>query len=159
MSLKSFLSAALVFTFLPISISAVASDKNIAPARLLAKYDANGDRLISLSEVEEKRKQIFSAMDYDRDGDVTFAEYERLDNTKRATLLKARFNKLDLNQDGQLSDAEYASYLGSFDRLDQNSDGQLSHSEIQKTSAIAPAKVKREADHCVLWFCVRKEAF
>lgn len=128
--------------------------------RLLAKYDTNGDHVISLTEVEDKRKRIFGRMDSDRDGDVSFDEYESLDKAKRAPILKARFDKLDLDRDGRLSGQEYASYLGSFDRLDQNSDGYLSGDEMQKTTKKTRAKKsKREADLCLLWVCVRKDAF
>ncbi len=122
---------------------------------LLAKYDANGDRVISIDEVEEKRKQAFARMDFDLDGDVSFEEYERLDRERRNLLLQARFVKLDSNQDGRLTGQEYASYLGSFDRMDQNGDGQVSASEMTQSKDSDEA-LKEEADACLLWFCVRK---
>jgi len=145
------------------SSAAVLADKSgDDPARLLAKYDSNGDNAISLVEVEEKRKRIFGAMDHDSNGGVSFSEYEKQDTDRRSALLKARFDKLDLDRNGQLSGEEYASYLGSFDRLDRNSDGQISQAEMIDTRKEAEAKQskpRREADHCVLWFCVRKDAF
>ncbi len=122
---------------------------------LLAKYDVNGDQVISSNEVADKRKQAFVKMDFDQDGDVSFAEYEQLDQIRRTILLKARFDKLDANHDGRLTGAEYSSYLGSFDRLDQNRDGQLSQHEMTRKREIAK-KDKNEADVCLLWVCVRK---
>lgn len=122
---------------------------------LLAKYDENGDSVISASEIEFKRKRVFSHMDEDGDGDVSYAEYESLDMQKRQPLLQARFNKLDANSDGTLSGDEYTSYLGSFQRFDQNGDGQVSSQEIA-TKKARHGVPKPEADLCLLWVCVRK---
>lgn len=107
-----------------------------------------------------KRQKLYAAMDLDADGGVTFGEYEYVDGVKRQMLLKARFNKLDLDQDGKLSSSEYCSYLGSFDRFDQNGDGNITTSEIDMSKVKAakekPAPVKAEDDtSCLLWFCVR----
>ena len=125
---------------------------------LLAKYDVNGDQLISVDEVEKKRKKMFAGMDIDADGGVSFTEYQEVDSLKRARLLQARFKRLDLDKDGVLSDAEYSSYLGSFERFDKNGDGNISGAEISRSHGQAPANQKTEilADHCILWFCVRK---
>ncbi|WP_370979150.1 EF-hand domain-containing protein [Agaribacterium sp. ZY112] len=124
--------------------------------RLLARYDANGDRAISTSEVEMKRKQVFTRLDSNLDGQVSFDEYELVDQQKRLPLLKARFDTLDSNQDGQVTAEEYASYLGSFSRLDQNKDGQISGSEIGGVDDKADKSSKNQADLCLLWLCVRK---
>jgi len=163
MSIFKYLSNAKYFSLsvfvLLLSSTSFAEEPDKESLRLLAKYDANGDHVISLTEVEDKRKRIFGRMDSDSDGDVSFDEYEQLDKAKRTPILKARFDKLDLDHDGRLSGTEYASYLGSFDRLDQNSDGQLSGSEMQKTMKKQAEKPKREADLCLLWVCVRKDAF
>jgi hypothetical protein len=124
---------------------------------LLAKYDVNGDSVISVSEIEDKRKRMFASMDSDADGDVSFGEYEVLDQKKRAQILKARFDKLDLNQDGRLSGSEYSSYLGSFDRMDRNGDGRVSKREILSEDKKSKAKKpKPDADVCLLWVCLRK---
>ncbi|WP_246434661.1 EF-hand domain-containing protein [Teredinibacter haidensis] len=125
---------------------------------LLAKYDENGDKVITVDEISEKRKQIFSRMDGNADGGVSFEEYLDLDTEKREMLLKARFSKLDLDQDGNLSGDEYCSYLGSFERFDQNGDGNISSEEITRE---APAKVdiaeeaKDDDVHCLFWVCIK----
>ncbi|WYH48082.1 hypothetical protein WKW49_12920 [Teredinibacter turnerae] len=126
---------------------------------LLAKYDENGDNIITVDEISEKRKQIFERMDGDGTGDVSFGEYRQLDQAKREMLLKARFNKLDLDQDGVLSGEEYVSYLGSFERFDQNGDGSITSEEIASPgsgdrSGWLSKKVKEDVS-CLLWFCVR----
>lgn len=121
---------------------------------LIAKYDVNGDQVISMDEVSEKREKMFGYMDGNADGTVTFDEYQHLDVSKRQLLLQARFSKLDLNRDGQLSADEYSSYLGSFERFDQNGDGQISSAEMgSKTKETA--KDDDNSPLCLLWICVR----
>lgn len=121
---------------------------------LLAKYDANGDQVITMDEISVRREKRFSRMDEDADGLVSFEEYQFLDVQKRELLLKARFDKLDLDHDGQVSTEEYSSYLGSFDRFDSDGDGKLTQQEM---SARQVATMQKSADdtRCLLWFCVR----
>ncbi|WP_239923502.1 EF-hand domain-containing protein [Agaribacterium haliotis] len=138
-----------------LSMHVLAEGLSAEDQRLLARYDANGDRVISADEVELKRKQAFERMDIDADGEVSFIEYEELDHKKRLPLLKARFDKLDQDQDGRLSGDEYASYLGSFERMDHNGDGQVSGDEISQPENSETAQLKPEADACFLWLCVR----
>jgi len=128
---------------------------------LLSKYDANGDRVISVNEIEDRRKRVFSAMDQNHDGDVSFSEYESIDNQRRHPILKARFDKLDLDRNGELSGQEYASYLGSFDRMDTNSDGQVTADEMNLRAGSKKKNqvLNKNADACLLWLCVRKRAW
>lgn len=119
---------------------------------LLAKYDANGDARITQREVTDKKLNLFERMDGDENGGISFDEYEHTDSSKRKALLKARFVKLDLNQDGLVTQDEYSSYLGMFTSIDRNGDGTLTANEIGVETA-APAQVA----HCLLWFCVRRE--
>jgi Ca2+-binding EF-hand superfamily protein len=154
----------LLIGFATLSICASLSAEELADeSRLLAKYDVNGDSVISVNEIEDKRKRVFEAMDENVDGGVSFDEYENLDQRRREMILKARFQKLDLDADGILSAAEYSTYLGSFDRMDQNGDGRVSEREIKKlTSDEGKEKSKlkaKNADACLLWVCVRKKAW
>jgi hypothetical protein len=122
---------------------------------LMAKYDVNGDQVISLDEISGRRDRMFGHLDSDQDGLVTFSEYQSLDVRKRELLLKARFDKLDLDRDGELSAEEYRSYLGSFDRFDRDGDGRISASDIGQSPAAAVTAEASASTRCVLWFCVR----
>jgi len=154
--------AGAVLTGLILSGNVHAAPENSAAEELwlLAKYDGNGDSVITVDEISEKRKQIFERMDGDADGGVSFDEYLQVDAAKRQMLLKARFSKLDLNQDGILSDEEYCSYLGSFERFDQDGDGNITTQEISQ-EPLEPiesaAVVEESADdtHCLFWVCIR----
>lgn len=129
---------------------------------LLAKYDANGDSVISADEISYKRERVFERMDADADGAVSVVEYQSLDARKREMLLRARFLKLDLDGDGRLTAQEYSSYLGSFDRLDSDGDGRVSSAEMALSSADERAlnqmlTAEEPETHCLLWLCVRTD--
>lgn len=118
---------------------------------LLSKYDLNGDASITQDEVSNKRQSIFTYMDADGDSKISFQEYVTLDNLKRQTILKARFNKLDTNHDGEVSQEEYRSYSGLFNSIDSDGNGKLTPSEISQSKV----KAKQSSTHCLLWFCMR----
>ncbi len=118
---------------------------------LLAKYDLNGDTQITQNEVVSKKRNIFKHMDSDNDGGINFQEYETMDITKREVLLKARFNKLDLDQDGRVTEEEYCDYMGLFASIDSDGDGTLT------TSEIGTRQTQNTTTRCLLWFCIRSE--
>lgn len=121
---------------------------------LLAKYDANGDQIITMDEISVRREKRFARLDVDADGLVSFAEYQSLDVQKRELLLKARFDKLDLDHDGEVSAEEYSSYLGSFDRFDSDGDGRLTQQEMS-SRRVAAVETAAADTRCLLWLCVR----
>lgn len=145
--------SAVVCSSLALPSFAASSGKANSDRWLLAKYDANGDQVITINEVNDKRVKLFAYMDGNMDGQVSFDEYQHLDIRKRQMLLQARFEKLDLDDDGNLSDAEYSSYLGSFERFDHNGDGEISAEEMAQRPQ---QKAASDDDaYCLLWLCVR----
>lgn len=124
---------------------------------LLARYDANGDQVISQEEVSGRRDRMFGHLDVNEDGMVSFVEYQSLDARKREYLLKARFDKLDQNGNGEVDAQEYRSYLGSFDRFDGDGDGRVTAADLSKgqPATVAAADTQNSDTRCVLWFCVR----
>ncbi|AFU98797.1 EF-hand domain-containing protein [Simiduia agarivorans] len=114
---------------------------------LLAKYDLNGDTVISQEEITAKKLDIFRLMDLNTSGGVSFDEYEQVDAARRNMLLKARFNKLDQDKNGEVTEAEYSSFLGQFSSIDANGDGILDSQEIMPE--------EEHETHCFYWFCLR----
>jgi hypothetical protein len=123
---------------------------------LLAKYDSNGDKVISADEISQKRDRVFGLMDADADGLVSLDEYALMDSRKRQLVLKARFAKLDLDKNGAVSTEEYRSYMGSFERFDADGDGQITASEIDSSKREQKTEKTREP-RCLLWVCVRTQ--
>ncbi len=123
---------------------------------LMAKYDENGDHVISLNEINKKRKSYYAVMDRDQDGLLSFSEYQKVDMLKRQSALAGQFKRLDLNKDGVVNSKEYSAYQGDFDRLDLNNDGQITSSEMQSKSLSNKSILKEaRATKCLLWFCIR----
>lgn len=143
--------AQLLLTF-SLSLTSLHASAQEAAPWLLAKYDLNGDTKITQAEVAQKKQVLFARMDSDKNGDISFAEYQLTDQARRQALLQARFNKLDEDHNGQVSEQEYASFLGMFNSFDSNGDGALTRQEVSLTSEKG-AQITR----CLLWFCLRTD--
>ena len=117
---------------------------------LLAKYDLNGDARISQEEISAKKLDIFRLMDLNVSGGVSYEEYEQVDSARRTLILKSRFNKLDGDKDGEVTEAEYSSFLGQFSSIDANGDGMLDEAEMTPV-------VGEYETHCFYWLCLRLE--
>ncbi len=147
-----FFSAMLFLCGAGLSVSAAA--EQFDNQWLLAKYDLNGDDIITQDEIAVKKSVIFRRLDRDNDGGVSFDEYETADASRRHTILKARFGKLDVNRDGVVSDEEYRNYMGMFASIDQDGDGALSTYEV---SPATPQQAKDDSTRCLLWFCIKTQ--
>lgn len=121
---------------------------------LLARYDVNGDQIISSEEISQKRDKVFGKMDLNQDGIVSMDEFIHIDELKRQPIITARFGKLDSDRDGVVSKAEYRNYLGSFKQFDQDGNGQITSAELDSSPPIEQAKPSAKT-HCLLWVCVR----
>jgi Ca2+-binding EF-hand superfamily protein len=80
-------------------------------------------------------------------------EYIVSDAQRRETLLKARFDKLDLDHDGIIDGEEYTSYFGLFASIDGDGDGNLTESEVKAAQSDVEYKTR-----CLWVLCVRTQA-
>ena len=143
----------LAITLLSVTLSGLGNSAQGEPESwLLAKYDLDGDAQISAAEIAEKKSRLFTLLDRNGDGDVAFEEYQSADQSRRLGLLQTRFNKLDTDQNGLVSSAEYASYMGLFNRFDNDGDGRLSRDEVQQQKHTGV-----DDTYCLLWLCLRTD--
>lgn len=77
-----------------------------AQARPL-RADADGDRRLSRAEFVDARVQRLAAVDADGDGSVTREERRAAAQARRAGRAEARFDRLDADNDGVISKAEF----------------------------------------------------
>ena len=145
---------ALLAAMMCASTVATASDESLTNNWLLAKYDLNGDARITQKEIISKKRHIFRQLDNDNNGGISFNEYESMDITKREALLKSRFNKLDLDQSGTITEHEYCTYMGLFNSIDSDGDGALTSKEMD-TKEVGMTQANTNNTRCLLWFCIR----
>ncbi len=77
-----------------------------SPDRAL-RADADGDRRLSQAEFVEARVQRLAAADANGDGSVTREERRAAHQARRAGRADARFDRLDADDDGLISKAEF----------------------------------------------------
>jgi len=118
---------------------AMAEEQDERPApgsRMLERFDANGDGVISQAEVDAYRAARFAEMDSDGDGLVSQEEATAYREQKRAERRARRgrhgFDRLDVNGDGYLSLEEMDAAPGPrIMRLDTNNDGVVDAEELE----------------------------
>ncbi len=123
-------------------------------AHFIENWDDNGDGVVTLEEVKQKRSDVFYMFDQDENGILTAEEYVMFDETREADMAmeaEERGNKgggngnggghrgaegmsLDFNDkdgDGQVSEEEFVSSAdGWFVTMDRNQDGELSSADF-----------------------------
>jgi len=108
--------------------------------------DVNNDGFLNSEELQRmtakatekvvaKMEQEFSAMDKDKNGQVSLAEFKAAATARVAPNSAATLQRFDRNKDGKVSQAEFrAPVLATFDRLDANKDGVVSQAEAKKSA-------------------------
>lgn len=85
---------------------AIAQQTPDRPARAM-RADADGDNRISQAEFVGQRVQRLTATDTNRDGSVTADERRVAAQTRMAGRADARFDRMDADDDGSISRAEF----------------------------------------------------
>lgn len=96
-------------------------------ARLVARYDKNGDGLLQLSELPPRLGRTLRTADTNHDGVLSQDELQAFG----FKLARQRFDALDTNNDGALSQAEAGSIWPRIRVADTNHDGKVTWDEFK----------------------------
>ena len=108
--------------------------------------DVNNDGFLSSAELQNmtakatqqvvaQMEQQFTAMDKDKNGQVSLAEFKAAATARVAPNPEASLQRFDTNKDGKVSQAEFVGpVLATFDKVDANKDGVVTQDEA-RTSA------------------------
>ncbi len=116
--------------------------------------DTNGDHKVDLQEYQTSRRDYLMAADYNKDGKVTRAEWDRkaksirhqltLDGVPNADVIghgEGWFEAVDANKDGVITPAEIDAFTGPrFATLDLNHDGYIDRKEAERLTRQAMSR-------------------
>ncbi|MDJ0685246.1 MAG: hypothetical protein QNJ84_11135 [Alphaproteobacteria bacterium] len=95
--------------------------------------DADGDGAVTKDEMRQGVMASIAANDADGDGALSLEEFEGVWLQRSRPAMEMAFEKLDVNADGSVSEAEALTLqLFLAERLDRNDDGVLSEEDIRK---------------------------
>jgi hypothetical protein len=77
--------------------------------RMFGRFDTDGDGAITSSDLQSGSPNLMRTRDLNRDGQVTFEEYEKV--ARRQGLASKLFSAADANSDGKISEEETGVYL------------------------------------------------
>ena len=105
--------------------------------------DINNDGFLSRAEITTmsvkatekvvaRMEQEFAALDADKNGQVSLAEFKAGATAKISQPAEVTLQRFDANKDGKISPTEYSTpVLAVFDRADTNKDGQVTADEAK----------------------------
>ena len=108
--------------------------------------DVNNDNFLSRDELQNmtakatqqvvaQMEQQFTAMDKDKNGQVSLAEFKAAATAKVSPNAEAALQRFDANKDGKVSATEFrAPVLATFDQVDTNKDGIVTQDEARKSA-------------------------
>ena len=111
--------------------------------------DADKNKIVTKAEIEqfqraagllrarEAARALFVRMDTDKNGQLSFAEFERSAITPPRPNPAPIFAQHDLNKDGRITLVEYrTAKLANFDRMDSDKDGIVSVAEMKAAGLV-----------------------
>ncbi|MEM9061873.1 MAG: signal transduction protein [Pseudomonadota bacterium] len=130
-TIRTYVAASLACCAVIVAVSASAQ-----PMGGLARADANNDGAISRAEATEARRAMFARLDRNADKVISGDEMESARNRLAAmarmadAMMTLTSQRLDLDGDGALSEAEFMASNPMFERIDRDGDGIASAEEI-----------------------------
>ncbi|MFO0630809.1 MAG: hypothetical protein U0325_34995 [Polyangiales bacterium] len=97
------------------------------PARMVARFDRNGDGRTTLDELPPRMRERVSPADVDHDGAISAQEF----TTHLQTMRAERFRRADTNSDGAITADEAGERWARIGRADANHDGRVTADELQ----------------------------
>lgn len=97
------------------------------PARMVARFDRNGDGRTTLDELPPRMRERVATADADHDGAITAQEFTAHMQAMRAE----RFRRGDTNNDGAITADEAGERWERIGRADANNDGRVTQDELQ----------------------------
>jgi Ca2+-binding EF-hand superfamily protein len=95
-----------------------------------SKADKDGDGRISVEELDQRHRNFLAKADADKDGYISEDEMKAFHDARRDKMKAKRFP--DADKDGFVSRREYEDAARArFDALDKNADGRLSEEELR----------------------------
>ncbi len=102
-------------------------------ARMIERFDRNGDGEVSQADVDAVRAERLAAFDTDGNGVLSLEEYEALWLDAMRTQMVQGFQRLDVDGDTGVTEAEFlAPYARLVERFDRDGDGVITEDEIQE---------------------------
>jgi Ca2+-binding EF-hand superfamily protein len=136
--MKSSISAAVAVSVLALVGVAYAGSKSGPDghrgfgAHGFAEVDANHDGKLTREEFQAHQEQLWSEADSNKDGAVTLEEVQQARARRAEKRVTERFQKLDVNHDGRVTQQEAAHMPAKrYARLDVNTDGALTLDEFK----------------------------
>lgn len=99
--------------------------------RRYRRHDRRGEQA-RVEGQDEQREDVFAAADADGDAQLSKDEFDALPAAARAVRQRRLFERLDANQDGMLTPAEFPSRASRLAALDVNGDGQITRDEMPR---------------------------
>ena len=83
-----------------------------------------------------RERRLFGLADIDKSGELSIDEFLGREKAVRASMtsrgVKARFDAMDKNKDGQVDREEFPSRLPVLEKMDADGDGQITREEMSK---------------------------
>ncbi|MEM7683882.1 MAG: signal transduction protein [Pseudomonadota bacterium] len=128
---RTYVAASLAVCAVLVGASALAQ-----PAAVFARADANNDGAVSRAEATDARRAMFARLDRNADNMISDEELRSARNRIAAmarmadSIMLLRSQRLDVDGDGSLTEAEFMASNPMFDRIDRDGDGVATAEEI-----------------------------